>query len=112
MQKGITIQKSTEQDLMGIMTLLRSTRYSNVPVSEIKNAIRDGKSVIAKNELGEVIGHNVLFETRDGDILNSLNTIKPGYQLTLREMTEELLRIKRGEPKFEEYLPYPGMCGK
>lgn len=112
MQKGITIHKSTEQDIMGIMLLLRPTHYSNVSVSEIKNAIREGKSVVAKNETGEIIGHNILFETRDGDLLDSVHFIKSGYQLTLREMADELVRIKRGDTAPVEYMPYPGMCGK
>ena len=112
MQKGITIQKSTEHDIMGIMVLLRSTHYSNASISTIKDAIRDGKSVVAKNEAGEIIGHNVLFETHDGEIFNSLSVIKPGYQLTLSEMTAELIRIMRNEPEYKEYLPFQGVCGK
>lgn len=116
MQKGITIQKSTENDMMGIMVLLRSTRYSNASISmikdAIKDAIKDGKSIVAKNETGEIIGHNVLFETHDGEVFNSLSVIKPGYQLTLSEMTAELLRLRRNEPKYEEYIPSQGVCGK
>ncbi len=112
MQKGITIQKSTENDMMGIMVLLRSTRYSNASISMIKDAIKDGKSIVAKNETGEIIGHNVLFETHDGEVFNSLSVIKPGYQLTLSEMTAELLRLRRNEPKYEEYIPSQGVCGK
>ncbi len=112
MQKGITIQKSTENDIMGIIVLLRSAHYSSVSISTIKDAIRDGKSIVAKNEVGEIIGHNVLFETHDGEIFNSLSVIKPGYQLTLGEMAAELLRVMRNEPKYEEYIPSQGVCGK
>ena len=112
MQKGITIQKSTENDIMGIMVLLRPTYYSKTSISAIKDAIMDGKSVVAKNEAGEIIGHNVLFETHDGEIFNSLGVIKPGYQLTLREMTDELLRIRRNEPEYKEYIPFQGACDK
>lgn len=112
MQKGITIQKSTEQDIMGIMVLLRPTNYSKVSVADIKDAIKEGKSVVAKNERGEIIGHNIIFETREGELLNSVSFVKSGYHLTVQEMTEELIRIRRDSPEFAEILPYPGMCDK
>lgn len=95
MSKNIRIMKSTAVDIPKILGLIRLTSDWKTSAFELDALVRDGKSVIAKVVTGDIVGHNALFETKEGEQIYYLTATKPEYSLTLKLLREELKKLQR-----------------
>ncbi len=113
MAKNVMIQNSTEADIPKITAFLASTLGTAAYTAHLSGLVRDGKSVVAKTESGEVVGHSSVFVGREGEDFYTLVAVKPGYQGLQAEMEGALKKILRpNEHEFQDYLPLSGTCDK
>ncbi len=112
MSKDIKVQRSTVADIPKILDLIKSTSNWKTSASELEALVRDGKSVIAKTVIGDIVGHNAIFETKEGELINYLTATRPGYSMTLKLLIEELKGLQRKDKVLPESGVLPGSCDK
>jgi hypothetical protein len=109
--KPISITKSTQADIPRIAALL-GAESSAALRSRLQEVIRDGLSVIAKTDSGEVVGHGYVFNGKDGEALYV--AVSDKSPSVLRNDIEGALRkiLRPEQEEFRDYVPLPGTCDK
>ncbi len=109
---NITIQKSSAAEIPKIAALLESASV-RVSADYLAELVRGGKSLVAKNASGDIVGHSAIFESKHGEIFTVLAAAKPGYPKVLAQLDKELgSLLRKDSAEIPDHVIVPGTCDK